>query len=609
MTIPPDKVAEVLERTDLVALIGRYVELKKRGRSYVGRCPFHDEKTPSFNVHPDRQFFYCFGCHATGDAIAFVRRHQGKGFVDAVTDLAREAGVEIRMYEDPSSKERAALRQVNELAERHFAERLWDEKVGRGGREVLEKRGVSFETARAFGLGWALPEWNDFASVCAQQGVIEFAVQAGLLAPRRSGDGFYDVFRGRLMIPIRDPSGRPIAFGGRHVLNMPGDQGEGGPKYLNSKESRIYVKGEVLFGLDVAKEALRSRRQAILVEGYFDCIGLHQVGVTNAVALCSTALTAEHLRVLNRSEVKELVLLFDADEAGHKAVERLAPAILSAGAMARVAVLPLGQDPDEFALLRGGAAVDELVSKAPALTDHLLGRALPSGKAASWEQKVQALRALRPVIEAMPASVEKTLFVNKVAEHLGVPESEVRAHLASAPRPARLLKPAPEISPAQDRPTPKKVELVEELLCALVVEDPGLAQGPEADALDQIGHLGLRSVAAAGAAAAEILASCSPEIRSRMERATEQVRSTLREPEARREAFADAARDLRVARLDQRRAQIRDELSRQEDLTDEAIVLHEELKELELERRRLLHPSPSPAKGPASGIGIAGPTS
>ena len=238
--------------------------------------------------------------------------------------------------EDPSARERQHLREVTDLALEHFKGQLWHPADGRVAREALAARGVSEETARSFGLGWAPEAWTRLSDVLLARGLLEFGIQAGLVQRRTRGDGAYDVFRGRLIIPIRAADGRPVAFGGRLLV---GDQG---PKYLNSKESRLYNKSETLYGLDRARDEIRRRKSAVLVEGYFDVIGLHQAGVQHAVALCSTALTPGHLAQLQRVEARELVLLLDGDEAGRKAVERLAPALLAAGASTRVA-LPAGR--------------------------------------------------------------------------------------------------------------------------------------------------------------------------------------------------------------------------------------------------------------------------
>ncbi|MFN7132523.1 MAG: DNA primase, partial [Myxococcales bacterium] len=443
MQIPPEKIQEIIDRTDLVAVVSRHVELKRSGNSHKGLCPFHGEKTPSFYVFgSDRGRFKCFGCDAGGDAIAFVQRIDGKSFLDAVKQLAKEAGVTLEEREDPLAKERAQLYEANEVARRHFEERLWS-PAGQPGRAHLKARGVSDEIARRFHLGYALNSWDDLSQRLAKDGILEWGAKAGLCAPRKSGEGFYDVFRGRLTVPIRAVEGRTVAFGARLIEETPRPDGDKGPKYLNSRETPVYRKSETLYALDLARDTIRQSRSAVLVEGYFDAIGLFTAGVTNAVALCSTALTQGHLAALTRVGAQELVLLLDGDAAGQKAVERLAGPILAAGARARVASLPAGDDPDTFAAREGRAAVERLIASAAPLTEHLLERALPRGSAAAWEEKVAALKLIMPVVEQMPEGLERTLFVEQIARHLGVAVSDVKAQLrndaqlkaAKAPRP------------------------------------------------------------------------------------------------------------------------------------------------------------------------------
>ena len=417
MPIPEHKIDEVLERVDLVGLVSRHVELKKSGKSFKGRCPFHQEKSASFYVTPEMGRFKCFGCQAGGDAIAFVQRYLGKTFVDAVRDLAREVGVDLEAAEDPGAKERAHLREVNDLALAHFQALLWHPAEGRVGREVLAGRGVDEETARAFGLGWAPEAWSKLADVLLARGLLEFGIAAGLVQRRAKADGVYDVFRGRLMIPIRAPDGRTVAFGGRLI------QGDQGPKYLNSKESRLYNKSETLYALDRARDEIRRRKACVLVEGYFDVIGLHQAGVRHAVALCSTTLTAGHLSALQRAEARELILLLDGDAAGRAAVERLAPALIGAGASARVALLPEGEDPDTFARARGGEAVRALLDSALSLSEHLFRTLLPEGRSGTFERKMEALGRLRPVVAELPVGLLRSPSIAETLDevaHLGL---------------------------------------------------------------------------------------------------------------------------------------------------------------------------------------------
>jgi DNA primase len=572
--IPEHKIEDVLERVDLVALVGRHVELKKSGKSFKGRCPFHQEKSASFYVTPELRRFKCFGCQAGGDAIAFVQRYLGKTFVDAVRDLAREVGVDLEAAEDPSARDRQQLREVTELALRHFRACLEHPEDGRVARQALAERGVSEESVRLFGLGWAPEAWSRLADALLARGLLEFGIQAGLVQRRSSGDGVYDVFRGRLMIPIRAADGRAVAFGGRLLT------GEQGPKYLNSRESRLYNKSETLYGLDQAREEVRRRRGAVLVEGYFDVIGLHQAGVRNAVALCSTALTAGHLAQLERVEARELILLLDGDEAGRKAVERLAPALLGSGTPARVALLPEGEDPDTFARSRGGEAVRALLDSAPPLSEHLFRTFLPEGRSASFEQKMQALGQLKPVVAELPVGLVRSAFFSGLALHMGLPSTELEAGLRGKPSPLRPVpKPVTVVHPAE-----RPLDRAEAALGALFLERPELVRADTDHLLDEVGHCGLRTVLAqvqSGVDPADALAEAGP----RLQRALESARALLpRQPEQLPEAYEALGRRLRLARVRERL----DHIARTTALLSGAHELDEETKKLQEERGQLL---------------------
>ena len=446
MLIPEEKVQEILERTDIVALVARSVELKRAGRSFKGLCPFHGERTPSFHVSPERRRFKCFGCQVGGDAIAFVMRQQGVGFVEAARSLASQAGVRLESgADDKLMREKLELRRVHELAVRFYSERLGDERAGKLGREHLVKRGISAETARAFGLGYAPAAWNELGNRCAKEGMVELALRAGLLSPRNTtsaqaagGLNAYDFFRGRLMIPIRGPEGPTVGFGGRVV------EGDDDRKFINSRESAIFKKGELLFAIDAAREPIRKSGQAILVEGYFDAIALHQQGLRNTVALCSASLTPEQVKLLRRCEARELVLILDGDEAGRRGVAKAAGPLLAMGMPARVVVLPSGVDPDEHVLAIGGDAFRAAVAAAPALTEHLVQSTLPAGKTASFEEKLKALAALQPILGQIPEGLERSLFMQVLSQGLGVPEADLRARLGDAPS-----RPAPPPPPRQ----------------------------------------------------------------------------------------------------------------------------------------------------------------
>lgn len=577
MAIPEHIIDEILERVDLVALVGRHVELKKSGKSFKGRCPFHDEKSASFYVTPEMKRFKCFGCQAGGDAIAFVQRYLGKTFVDAVRDLGREVGVDLAAAEDPSARERQHLREVTDLALEHFKAQLWHPTDGLVAREALAARGVSEETARSFGLGWAPEAWTRLADLLLARGLLEFGIQAGLVQRRTRGDGAYDVFRGRLIIPIRAADGRAVAFGGRLLL---GDQG---PKYLNSKESRLYNKSETLYGLDRARDEVRRRKSAVLVEGYFDVMGLHQAGVQHAVALCSTALTPGHLAQLQRVEARELVLLLDGDEAGRKAVERLAPALLSAGASTRVALLPDGEDPDTFARGKGAEAVRALLDGAVPLSEHLFRTLLPEGRSATFERKMEALGRLRPVVAELPVGLLRSAFFSGLAAYAGLPAAELEAGLRGK---GPLLRPVPK--PAASGP-PARVERpldrAEAALGALFLTRPELIRGAAASrVLDEVTHPGLRAVLAqllSGASAADALEGASPRLRTTVEAAQALL---PRDAEQLPEAFETLSRRLKLTRVKERL----DHIARATALLVGAHELDEETKRLQEERGELL---------------------
>ncbi|MGC4115925.1 MAG: toprim domain-containing protein [Myxococcales bacterium] len=425
-----------------------------------------------------------------------------------------------------------------------------------GPRAPRQARGQRRGSARRFGLGYAPDTWTDFTDLLVKEGILEWASLAGLVNPRQKGDGYFDVFRGRLMIPIRSTDGRTIAFGGRVVEYQERPDRDPPPKYLNSRESPLYRKSETLYALDVAKDEIRKRKSAILVEGYFDVIGLFSAGVQHAVALCSTALTAGHLTALTKAGAEELVLLLDGDSAGLKAVERLAGPLLASGVKARVAALPDGDDPDTFAIREGSAAVDDLVGQAPALSTHLLHRALPNGKASSFEEKMAALARFRPLLESMQPGMARTLLMTQLADHLGVPESEVRASLRQEIKPRTAAKPAAK--PAA--PVQAALDVNEELFSALLIADPALREEPEARFREQVRVLEVRVLLETDHAA-EGLAGLSETARKAIDRRLQEIASTMPTPDARKKALRDASLRMRLARVEEQKVEKEAELT------------------------------------------------
>ncbi|HZH12902.1 MAG TPA: DNA primase [Archangium sp.] len=607
--IPEHKIQEVLERVDLVGLVSRYVELKKAGREFKGRCPFHQEKTPSFYVVPEKRFYFCHGCRASGDAVSFVQRYLGKTFIDAVRDLAREVGVDLEAAQDPGARERQQLKEATDLAAEHFRSLLWEEE-GRRARAYLASRGISDETARAFGLGWAPAAWTSLADRLTKAGMIEWGLNAGLVSKRNKGDGYFDFFRSRLIIPIRAPEGRPIAFGARLV------DAEEGPKYLNSRESRLYNKSETLFGMDQARDEIRRRKAAVLVEGYFDCIALHQEGVKHTVALCSTALTPGHLKVLGRAEARELFLLLDGDQAGLAAVERLAGPLLAAGTAAKVALLPQGDDPDTFIRREGSVGLERLLTEARPLTHHVFLTILPQGKEASFEEKMAALERLKPVSAQLPVGLVRSAFFSALSGWCGLPAAELESSLRSkAPPPA--VKPAPKPGqqpgrgagpqgPAAPRPAPvKPPDALETLYVAAVLREPRLVVRDTFRVHDELSHPGLRLVlahATSGHGAEDALFEAHDTIKRAVESAMRQLAE--QQGSALEHYFLQVCRAIMLRRINQQL----DYIKRTTSQTSGALDLSEETKQLLTQRMELLslkkrveeeiRPSPPGTKAP-----------
>jgi DNA primase len=437
---------------DIVAVIGRHVELKRSGRTWKGNCVFHGEKTPSFHVYPEDKHFKCYGCGAYGDVFAFLQRLEGKEFPEVVRALAQEVGIEIpESSEEDSSEARARRKERNEIlaaseaAARYWAARL-SSKYGAGARAYLEERGVSEDARARFRLGVAAAAWNDLPARVKEKGVgLDALRRAGLVIDREKGEGTYDRFRDRLMFPIAGIDGQVIGFGGRV---LPGEGADAkGAKYINTPETPLYKKSRVLYGLDLARESIRKTRSAVLVEGYLDVIGLHQVGVTGAVAVCGTALTPEHVELLGRCDCREVVILFDGDPAGLAAPAKAAAALFPAGLSGKVAVLPSEggkTDPDDYARAHGRSGVEALLASAVPLSEFLIDRAAArycgeSPRQAPLEGKLAAVRELEPFLRMMPEGLARSVFEDAVARRLDLDPGALKAELTVERRTTRMV--------------------------------------------------------------------------------------------------------------------------------------------------------------------------
>lgn len=411
--IPDDVLDQIRQATDLVDLIGRTVPLRKAGRSWAGRCPFHQEKTPSFHVWQETGTWKCFGCQKGGNCFHYVMEREGLPFPEVVRQLATAAGISIGP-EDPQERGRASrtarLREVTEWACRHFEGALRS-AAGERARDYFKRRGVTGETAQKFRLGYAPPGWDVLLRAGGAAGFSEAELDnAGLILPRKQGDGHYDRFRDRVVFPICDAQGRPIAFGARTL-------GDDEPKYLNSPETPLFTKGRHLYGLHLAKEAMMRTGDGAIMEGYTDVLMAHQQGWPVAVAGLGTALTREQAALLSRF-VKRLWLVYDGDTAGQRAAERAVPAFLPESIDARVALLPKGQDP--FDLLRAGGieAIQMVLEDSRPAFAHWLSARKAAHDATTPAGQERVLDDVVPLFETITNPATRETYMRQLVEAL-----------------------------------------------------------------------------------------------------------------------------------------------------------------------------------------------
>ncbi|MHB9037291.1 MAG: DNA primase [Armatimonadota bacterium] len=402
-------VEEIRERCDLVEIISAHVALRKMGRTYKGLCPFHNEKTPSFNVDPDRQLWKCFGCGEGGDVFSFVQKAENLTFSEAVEQLARKVGVTIERSEQAAQalSERDRLFRANNVACTFFRKSL--ERSAKA-NNYLAKRGLTQLTVDKYRLGYSPGNWDDLLNHLTQQRISPAdAVKAGLIKPRENSQGFYDVFRDRLMFPILDSQERVIGFGGRIM-------GEGEPKYLNSPETPLFVKNRTLYGLNFARKAISSSDNVLVVEGYMDVIATQEAGFENTVATLGTALTEEHVNVIARF-TRNVILSFDSDSAGMKAALRSSPIFERAGFSTRILIMPKGEDPDS--MLRGGdvSGFANVIKSAVSIPDFRIGLILARYDMQSDEDRASALKEMAAVAAEVESVVDRERLIRNLAKY------------------------------------------------------------------------------------------------------------------------------------------------------------------------------------------------
>ena len=429
--------------SDIVDVIGSYLPLKRAGANFVALCPFHKEKTPSFNVNPHRQIFHCFGCHKGGDVFRFVQEYENITFPEAVRRLAERARIPLEVEKDPAQQKNRFLKetllQIHELITQRWQAALANDAAGQIARDYLTKRGVPAEAVKLFRLGYAPDAWDDTVNWSRSKGYEPALVeQAGLILRKEGNDHYYDRFRGRLIFPICDEQGRVIGFSGRVLA---GD--EKTAKYVNSPETPIFTKGKVFYGLDKSRRALLDAGYAVVCEGQLDLIAGYMAGVHNVVAPQGTALTADHTRILRRY-VDEVVLCFDPDTAGRNAAIRALDDLLASGLAIRVATVPAPHDPDSFIKESGGAAFQQLIDRAEGFFDFFLNHLCATNDVAQDKGRMAVVHAIGQALRKTGNAVLTDTYAQKTAHRLGVAAEAVRAEFKKIRAPQRAETEEPD---------------------------------------------------------------------------------------------------------------------------------------------------------------------
>ena len=450
-SIPDRIVEEVRDRADIVEVIGEVVTLKKRGKNYLGLCPFHTEKTPSFNVTPEKQMYYCFGCQAGGNVFTFLMEYERLDFPTAVRALAERTGVEIpEKSADAAPDPWARLRSAHRLAAEFYHRRLVEGEDAAPARAYLEDRGVPREAWETFLLGWAPDAWDELMKEAARHGVgSDVLLEGGLAARSEKTGGVYDRFRGRIVFPIRALGGDVVGFSGRRL-----DQEE--PKYLNSPDTPIYAKGKTLFHLDLARAPIRRAGAAVVVEGNFDLVTLHATGFKNVVAPLGTSLTDEQARLLRRY-TGTAFLAYDGDPSGERAAFRAGDVLLAAGFSVRIVPMPAAQDPDGLVREHGAGAFEERLQASADLVDAKVTVLRERVDMSDVPRLRRAIQRLLESVARVPDAMTRALYLDRIASELHVPRETLTLPRVPASRVRPREKTPPPAPPPARVPSPRGV--------------------------------------------------------------------------------------------------------------------------------------------------------
>ena len=425
MLIPESKIEEIRTAANIVDIVSEVVNLRKRGRNYLGLCPFHGEKTPSFTVSEEKQIFHCFGCHSGGNVFKFLMEYEKISFIEAVQGLAKKTGIEIE-YDEQEGKEKQSeqeiLYDVNSIASRYFSDILLNKPEGETGMKYFQGRKIKPQTIRTFNLGYAPPRRDAFIEFAKNRVDIDRALQLGLIGKNADGR-LYDKYSGRIIFPIFSPNGRVVGFGGRIL-----EKNDNAAKYLNSPESVIYYKGKTLYGLSHSKDEIRRLNKVIMVEGYMDLISLFQAGVKNVVAVSGTALTEDQVILLSRY-TKNIVLLFDADNAGIKASMRSIEILLKKDFEIKIVALPKGEDPDSYVNTFGKDKFDDLIKKAVSFHEYQTALYEAEGYFTDSARSAEAIRNLVKSLSLINDDLKRNFYIKNISRKFNLRESILEAEL------------------------------------------------------------------------------------------------------------------------------------------------------------------------------------
>lgn len=458
MFIPNEKTEEIISKTDIVSLISQYVTLKNAGKHFKGLCPFHNEKTPSFIVHPDRGFYKCFGCGEGGGAVQFLMKMENLSFPEAVKILADRAGITIETTREEKKvlTESSLQRKLMRAAANFYHDILINSPIGKKGLTYFKERGLSAETIKNYGLGYS-PGAGDFLlrKLRGLNFTYDQMEKAGII--RRRGSELYDFFRDRIMFPITDSQGRPVGLAGRLL------QSDMGPKYINTPDSPLFRKGTLLYGLSTAKAAIRKEEESYVVEGYMDAIAMHQAGFANVVASMGTALTNEQASAISRY-TRRIIFAYDADAAGSAATVRGIEIFEKAGLFVRIMDIPVGEDPDSIIRKKGHDFFAQLTANSRSIVNYKIDNLEKKFDIETPEGKEEYFKELIPVLKEIRGDVRRSDYIRIISERCRIPEESIRKAVEGT----HLRKKGPDTSPVYNR----KIKLTEEVLLSSVLNNP-----------------------------------------------------------------------------------------------------------------------------------------